>query len=203
MTETIKNTAEIKEEERLIRLLRQGDQFAFELLYKKYFPPLAQFLYRYVHSTHIAEDLVHNVFYSLWNNRDKLHDVDSLRPYLYRACRNQAYKYLRKEHETLTPLEIMNSYDNSHDHSPDEFLEISELERAVVKAVSDMPERRRQIYLMHRENGLTYREIAEVLDLSVKTVETQIGRSLKYLRDKLAPFLPILIGAVGVLATFW
>jgi RNA polymerase sigma-70 factor (ECF subfamily) len=67
------------------------------------------------------------------------------------------------------------------------------LKQAIREAVELIPKRRRRIFLMHREDGLTYREIAEVLDISVKTVETQMSRSLKFLRHKLAEFLPVLL----------
>ncbi len=203
MTDTSKQHRAHIDECKWIKLLREGDQYAFEQIYKMYFPRLAQFLYRYVNSTHVAEDLVHNVFYSVWNNHKQIQDVETLRPYLYQACRNQALKYLRKEHEILSQIEILNNFDNSHDHSPDEILETNDLELAVIKAVKSMPERRRQIYLMHREDGLTYKEIAEILELSVKTVETQISRSLKYLRDRLSHFIPAAMAVIPLMKDWY
>lgn len=186
------------EESRWIEQLRHGEQHGFEKLYKFYFARLSQFVYRYVHSTHIAEDLVHNVFFAIWNNRKSIQPVETLRPYLYQACRNQALKHLRKEHEVISPFELINNMDNSHYPSPDEMLEGSEFENAVIHAVSDLPERRRLIYLMHREDGLTYKEISEVLEISIKTVETQMSRTLKHLRDKLSRFIPYITALLPI-----
>lgn len=177
-------------EKQWIEQLRYGDDQAFESLYRFYFPKLSQFAYRYVHSNHLAEDLVHNVFFSLWRNREHIKPVESLRPYLYRATRNQALKHMNRSKSDLMSDRSLKSIAVKQDWSPDEITDDKELENAVIQAVQKLPEKRRQIYLLHREDGLTYKEIAQVLDISIKTVETQMSRSLRFLRKCLSDFLP-------------
>lgn len=171
-----------------IRGLNRGEAEAFEEIYRYYYPRLGQFALRYVHSKQVAEDVVHQVFFAVWKNRTRLEPKGTLRSYLYTAVRNQALKYLDKEnnrqhvelggHPELQTWEV-----NREEH-----IEYKEFSRAVQAAVGQLPERRRHIFLMHREDGLTYREIAEVLGISVKTVETQMRRSLKFLQHKLSHF---------------
>lgn len=177
-------------EEQWIEQLRHGDEKAFEALYRHYFPKLCQFVYRYVHSNHLAEDLVHNVFFSLWRNRENIKQVESLRPYLYRATRNQAFKHINRSKNDLMSDQSLKSIAMKQDWNPDEIMDDNKLEDAVIDAVQQLPDKRRQIYLLHREDGLTYKEIARVLDISIKTVETQMSRSLRFLRKCLADFLP-------------
>ena len=171
---------------------------AFEAMYRFYFPRLAQFVLRYVKSPVIAEDLVQNVFLYIWRHQEKLRPQESLRAYLFTAAKNQAIDYLRgrqvrdfSEYDSVESLETQTN-------TPEENYLHEALERAFARAIQQLPERRRMIYLMHREDGLTYQEIAEVLSISVKTVETQMGRTLKFLRNYLSDFLPAL--GSGILA---
>lgn len=182
-----------RKEDEWIKKIKKGDQKAFEELYRYYYPRLGQFVFRYVHSKYLAEDLVHNVFYNVWENRSKLEARGTLKSYLFTAARNQALNYLEKrevrkfeEPEAVVQLESLES-------GPSQEMSAKELEQAVIKAVKEIPDKRRNIFLMHREDELTYREIAEMLDISVKTVETQMSRSLKFLRYKLSEFLPVVV----------
>lgn len=178
-------------ENRLIRQMHRDDAAAFEQMYRHYFPRLSQFVFRYIHSEEIAQDVVQNVFFGVWKNRKNLKANGRLRSYLYTAARNQALKYLRSDVDYYELEDI--SELKSQAINPEEKLSFNEFEQAVMEAVQELPERRRQIFLMHREDDLTYREIAEILGISIKTVETQISRSLKSLRKALSHFLSILI----------
>lgn len=178
----------IQREDAWVRGINRGDGKSFEALYKYYYPRLGQFLVRYVHSEKTAEDLIHNLFYNIWQNRTNLQPRGTLRAYLYTAARNQALKYLsrdkEKDHSTLADhphLQGGQTY-------PKEKIEYKEFEEAFQAAVKRLPEKRRQIFLLHREDKLTYREISDVLDISIKTVETQMSRSIKFLSQKLNHF---------------
>jgi RNA polymerase sigma-70 factor, ECF subfamily len=178
----------ISRENAWVRGVSQGDGKAFEAMYRYYYPRLGQFLLRYVHSEKVAEDLIHNLFYNIWNNRTNLEPRGTLRAYLYTAARNQALKYLEKnkKHDHVS-LENHLKLHGKENRSADT-IEYKEFSQAVKRAVRQLPDRRRQIFLLHREDKLTYREIAETLNISVKTVETQMSRSLKFLGEKLAEF---------------
>jgi RNA polymerase sigma-70 factor (ECF subfamily) len=179
---------DIQDERACIREIKKGSKEAFEALYRFYYPRLCQFAFRYVPAKQVAEDLVHNVFYKVWMNRENLKPQGAIKSYLYTAVRNQALNHLEKgkirqqaDDEAIIQLE-------STATGPSEELSNKELKKAITEALEQIPERRRHIFLMHREDELTYREIAEMLDISVKTVETQMSRSLKFLREKLAEF---------------
>lgn len=172
-----------------VREIWEGKKEGFEALYRFYYPRLCQFVFRYVKSKATAEDVVHNVFHKVWKNRAGLKANGKLRAYLYTAVRNESFKHLNKrkkdafaEFDDLTFLK-------SREINPEDKMDAKEFQQAVQVAISKLPERRRSIFLMSREDKLTYREIAEVLDLSIKTVETQISRSLKHLRKELAHFI--------------
>lgn len=181
----------IRRENEWVKEIKKGQKEAFEALYRFYYPRLSQFAVRYVNSKQIAEDLVHNVFYNIWINRQRLKAQGTLRSYLYSSVRNQAFKFLAKKkvRNFTEPEELLIL--TSRDLNPVQALSSKELRQAIIEAIEQIPERRRQVFLMHREDKLTYTEIAEVLDISVKTVETQMSRSLKFLREKLAEFLPV------------
>lgn len=171
-----------------VRRLNQGDKKAFEEIYRCYYSQLGSFLMRYVNSKKMAEDIIHNVFFSLWENRTSLKACGTLKAYLYKSVRNQAFNQLSKEKKT--DIVEITEYPGRIDEeaTPETVLEMKELKQAYKYALKTLPEKRRHIFLMHREDKLTYREIAEVLDISIKTVETQISRSLKYLLKQLSHF---------------
>lgn len=178
----------IKRENNWVKGLNRGDGKAFEAMYRYYYPRLGKFLIRYVHSKKVAEDLIHNLFYSIWKNREKLEPKGTLRAYLYTAIQNQAFKHLKKQ-KIRNHSDISNHmYLKENQPSQVENIEYQEFKDAVQNVISQLPEKRRQIFLMHREDNLTYKEIAEVLEISIYTVETQMSRSLKFLNEKLARY---------------
>lgn len=186
-------------EQQWIEQLIQGNEKGFEALYRFYFPKLSQFAYRFVQSTDLAEDIVHDVFLSLWKKKANLKPTKTLRAYLYQAVRNQAMNHLNRQNEDILydySLVELISADTADDIELDEE---STLQDKVIEAIQQLPDRGRQIYLLHREDGLTYKEIAKVLDISVKTVETHMSRSLAFLREYLSDFL-VLAGVALLLA---
>ncbi len=179
-----------EKENKWIRKIKDGDKAGFEKLYRFYYPKLIKFALRYNSSKPIAEDLVHEVFHNVWKNRQRIKENGKLRAYLFTAVRNQSIKHMnRKKREDYSQMEDMTIF-KSKETSPVEQLGGKEFEQAVNEAIDELPKKRREVFLMSREDDLTYREIAEVLEISIKTVETQISRSLRHLRDKLAQFLP-------------
>ena len=171
--------------------IRNNSAADFEAMYRFYYENLCQFAHRFVNDTATSEDLVHNVFLNIWKNRADWILRGSLRTYLYQSVRNQAMNHLaHKKVQNRSRLENLSIIPDPNRMNPEEKFTDEEFEEAVRKAVEQLPERRRIIWLMHREDKLTYREIAEVLDLSIKTVETQMSRSLKFLRERLTEFLP-------------
>jgi RNA polymerase sigma-70 factor (ECF subfamily) len=170
--------------------VRSGDPNAFESLFRSYYPRLCRFVERIIHSKSIAEEIVQEIFLKIWENRKNWILQYPVNIYLYRAVKNSALNCLKhekvvKEWEKEQPRE---SFDQVID--PEEELYQKELLNAVQRAIELLPERCRLIFILHRQDGFTYAEIAFILNISIKTVETQMGRALKTLRRLLSPYFP-------------
>lgn len=185
-----------RSDEELVQRIRRGEKEAFETLYRAYFFDLCEFTYRYVRLPAVCEEIVQDLFLNIWRRRDNLSPKGSIRSYLYKSARNGALDYLKhlevqREYLKNYKLEKQLEWELLKLESAAGILEEEEgveLSEAVRSAIASLPDQRRTIFLLSREDGLTYREIAEVLDISVKTVETQMGRALATLRTLLAEY---------------
>jgi RNA polymerase sigma-70 factor (ECF subfamily) len=173
----------------LVARIRVGDEAAFQQLFDRYFPALATFAYRYTQSVDAAEDIVHDIFLSVWRRRAEWAPEKSVALYLFGAVHHLVLRHGRREARILPYSEELPYETNRENRSPDEDITYAELARAYERAIGNMPERMRMVYTLSREQRKTYAEIAEILGISVKTVETQMGRALARLRKVLAPFL--------------
>lgn len=147
---------------------------------------LVGFAARYVRSQAAGEEIVQDLFLKLWVGRDQLPEVDSAKAYLYRAARNAALNHLRRERMERQWAESSAREESTFVAPAPDGAEEEELAAAVRAAIDALPKRCRLIFTMSRDDHLTYAEIAETLGLSLKTVETQMGRALKALRTALA-----------------
>ena len=169
------------------------DKAAFEQLFRSYFTPLCSFAQKFVHDSDEAKDIVHNVFINLWNKREHIDLETSLKSYLFQGVQNRSLNFIR-DNKRLVQFDApqneleLNKFLDSKDH-----LETSEAEGRINGALDDLPEKCKEIFMMNRFDGLKYREIAEKLNISVKTVETQMSRALKTLREKLSDMITTLI----------
>ncbi len=166
--------------------LRAGDEWAFERLFKTYYQPLVGFARGYTRTLADAEDLVSEVFSSLWRRRTELAPGTALRPYLYAAVRNQCLMHRRR---LRVRDYVYTTAEPSGGPDPETALHEKELHRLARHVIGLLPERRRMIFTLSRQHGLTYSEIAAVLGLSVNTVENQMVSALKFLGARLKPFL--------------
>lgn len=167
----------------LVRRIRGGDERALETVFRAHFAGMASFVQRFVRSPDVAEELVQDIFLKLWTKREQLSDIESFRTYLFRAARNQALNWLRRQ-KLERRWQEEHAGDDEASASPlaDEEAAEQELSAAVQEAINRLPPRCREVFLLSRDGGLTYAEIANTLGISVKTVETQMGRALKALR---------------------
>ncbi len=195
---TFNNHSNNHDDEFWIENIRKGDERAFEILFKKYYLPLTRFAWRYVKSKAIAEELTQELFANLWEKREAW-DMDtekSIRSYLYKSVRNMSLNQVKHQ-------EIKDKYDREwmgHKEYPkieyrDELRE-EQIRNAIARAVEELPDRSKMTYKLHRYDGLTYEEIAEVMEVSVKTVESQMTRTLKILRERLSYLLPYFLIAL-------
>jgi RNA polymerase sigma-70 factor (family 1) len=172
---------------------------AFDTLVRSHYGRLCNFVYRFVGSREVAEDIVQDVFVRLWENREAFDITDPL-PYLYQSVRNRAVSHQRQTvvRERWREQALSVAQERHAASSAASEVEAGEVADAVARAVEALPERCRLVFTMSREQDLSYAEIARLLGISVKTVETQMGRALKSLRARLAGYLPLAVAlAVG------
>ena len=172
----------------LVAAVRVGDVGAFEELFLRYHAALCSFAYHYVQSHAIAEEIAQDALVFIWNRRDSL-DLpgDALPRYLYASVRNASVSYLRHrriEDQSAGDVVALTTAPVPTDRAVEE----SELAAAVRDAVAHLPERCRAVFVLHREQGRSYKEVAETLGISAKTVEIHMGRAFKLLRKALAPY---------------
>ena len=164
--------------------IRAGDRAAFEQLFRGWYGRLADYAARLVSSPDAAEDVVQTVFVSVWNRREALPDANTLSAYLHRAVRNRALNHLRDSRESRH-LSIYTDDEPGIPPSVESDLADADLATALQEALAELAPRTRAVFLLSREQELTYNEIASTLGISVKTVETLMGRALKALRTTL------------------
>jgi RNA polymerase sigma-70 factor (ECF subfamily) len=171
-----------------VRQIRAGDGQAFEQLFSLYCQPLIHFVRRYVHDTSIAESLLQDIFLAVWANRSQLDLTRNIKTYLYTAAKNQALKHLRhNDVERQSAEEVTLAF--PHPKTPEDERQEKEIAAAIYQAIEALPEKCRILFSMNRFDHLTYAEIAQIQEISIKTVETQMGRALKFLRQHLAHLL--------------
>lgn len=165
----------------LIGKIRKGDVVAFETLFRKFYSPLVLYSTGITGSSGIAEDIIQELFYSIWKNRERLEIVISVKSYLYRSVRNNSLSYLHKRDKPRNA----DTFEQPYTHNPESETEGNELKEIITRSISSMPQRRAEIFLMHRFRNLKYKEIAQQLSLSVKTVELEMSRALKTLEKEI------------------
>jgi RNA polymerase sigma-70 factor, ECF subfamily len=178
----------IEEPPSIDQRIRLGDVDAFEELFRLHHAELVRFATAQLHDRAAAEDVVQDVFASLWTGRSGWVVTTTVRAYLYGAVRNRAINHHRRsgrEVRDQTVLEL--TQDDAA--GPEADLDMEELLSAIRDARAALPERRRQVYDLCRVEGMTYEEAAEVMGVSVNTIRTQIMAAMHFLRDRLRPFL--------------
>lgn len=156
-----------------------------EALFREYYGPLCGFVRKYVGSLDVAEEVVQELFLRVWELRERDPRVVITRAYLYTGARNQAIMVLRHERITRDYAAAELREPEPAARGADAAAEEQELAHAMQRAIARLPEKCRLVFTLSRESGLTYPEIAEVLGISVKTVELHMGRALKSLRASL------------------
>lgn len=166
------------------------DDAAFQLLFKKYFVILCSYCqYRYSFDLDLAKEAVHSSFIKLWETRNNISPELSVKGYLYRIVSNTCLDIIRHQNvkRKYEKYILQNFSVNDFDHEID-VSDLKALKEAIDKAVSELPEKMRIVFELSRYEGLKYVQIAKKLNLSVKTVETQMSRALLKLRQKLSGF---------------
>ena len=169
----------------IIRRIREGDIHQFETLFRSSYVSLVRYAGSIIKDHESSEEIVQDLFFTLWQNRKSLNIQSSLNGYLYRSVHNRCLHFIEHKnvvakHATETGFEP-----EENPESPDEILNYKELQEKVARIIERLPEKCGKIFCMSRFEGLKYTEIAEKLSVSVKTVEANMGRALKEFRKVL------------------
>ena len=167
----------------IFKKIKNGDIQAFETLFRSCYEPLCRYACQFVENADTAEEIVQNLFYVLWKDRDSLQIFTSVNGYLYRSVKNKSLQYVEKAmvRDNYQKMSAGNSIIETV--TPQEELEYKELEQQIEKTLRRLPERRQKIFRMNRMEGKKYNEIAQELQISVKTVEAEISKALRELRN--------------------
>jgi RNA polymerase sigma-70 factor, ECF subfamily len=169
-----------------IDIIRNSDVREFQLLFENYYSKLCDFVIGFVRSSDVAEDIVQDLFLKVWERRYGWYPNGSIRSYLFKCARNAAIDYLRNQKLKRTYMcEISIDIADNSSPRPDNQLEIKDINNRLQQLVNEMSERQRTIFVLNRIYKLTYREIADIHGISIKTVETHMARALKIIREKL------------------
>lgn len=176
-----------------ISFIKNGNEAAFEKVFKMYFRNLHAFAYTFMKDDIIAEEIVQNVFFKVWEKKDQLQIDDSLKAYLYRSVHNESLNHLKHlKIKSSFQLQYSGNMESSNQDASNQMM-ASELENDIQKAINELPQQCRTIFQMSRFEQLKYQQIADQLNISIKTVENQMGKALKVLRSKLVEYLPLLL----------
>jgi RNA polymerase sigma-70 factor, ECF subfamily len=179
--------------DQLITTLQAGDITAFEMIFKNFYRPLCNYAYSFVQDRDEAEEIVQATFLSVWEKRDNLSIHTGVRPYLYAMVRNASLNVLKHEKIKQQHAAVELAVAERSTESVSRTVMASELEERILKALNKLPEQCRLVFKLSRFEELKYAEIADQLNISVKTVENQMGKALKIMREQLKDYLPLLI----------
>lgn len=189
-------------QDKLVAGLRDGNKKVFDDIFNAYYAPLCRYCTRLVIDPDIAEEIVQDLFCKIWVKRSELEIETSLKAYLYRAVLNHSINHLNHlktedKYRRYVGFQVKGGLDHPHER-----LEEKDLQRILSLAILQMPEKRRVIFEMSRQEDMKYSEIAEKLNISVKTVESQISKALEFLRkvllDVFGILLPLAIASGGI-----
>lgn len=168
-----------------------GDENAYRQLFRSFYKPLSQFAHTIVRSAEQAEEIASDVFVNIWKNRERLLQIGNLKVYLYVATRNIALNYLNKQHLQHFSLDTLQVEMTVADSTPEQLLISREMAWKIADAVNNLPPRCKIIYKLIREDGLKYKEVAGILDISVNTIDVQMAIASKRISESLRLFLPV------------
>jgi RNA polymerase sigma-70 factor (ECF subfamily) len=171
--------------------LAQGDEAAFKALYEYYSPRLFQFAYAIIHSRETAEEIVADVFLQIWQKRVRVGSLENFNWYVHITTRNISYSYYRKtsRRNRFDFDEAVLSYYQVH-ANPEEILISQEILHVINQAINELPSKCKLIFKLVKEDNLKYREVAELLSLTHKTVENQMGIAIKKIHEAIRKRLP-------------
>jgi len=172
------------EEKALFERIKKGDEKAFEILFHKYYRYLCLYSAKIINEDSAAEEIVQDFFVKIWEKREQLNIETSLKNYLFRSVKNLCINYIQHNKTKIRHAKHVLSEVENNFSDDDNYPEI-DLSVKIEESINSLPEKRKEIFRLSRQEGLKYHEIAQKLNISIKTVETQMSLAIKTLREKL------------------
>ena len=164
----------------------------FEKIFNDHYSTLCAYANNFLKDVDASEEVVQEILFKLWTNRDKIIITSTIQSYLFRSVRNASLNVL-KHVNIREDYKIQHEYERDDELSSEDEMIVSELDQKIRAAIDQLPIERKKVFIMSRYDGLKYKEIAEKLNISVSTVENQMVKALKFLRTELKDYLPWII----------
>ena len=187
---SIKNILVVYTEEELLKIFKEDGSRGLELIFKQYYKQLCTVAVRITKEASLAEDIVQEVFFELYKKRDKV-KIQSLVGYLKRSVYNRSLNKI-KSNRDFVDSEDLNIELSDHSSNSQENLEFMELSEYLNEVIDKLPEKCRLVFVLNRFEELSYKEIAAKLEISLKTVENQMSKALRILREEMSHYKKLL-----------
>lgn len=184
-------------DQKVFSAIQQGDVSTFEMLFKTHYKALCRYATAYLYDPDDAEEVVQSTFIGFWEKREIIQIDSSIKAYLYRSVRNACLNEIKRQKVRLLHANSVVAEGEKFSQSSDHLAIKTELEAKIQEALQSLPEQCRLIFKMSRFEELKYQEIADQLCISIKTVESQMGKALKLMRVKLKDYLPLIMILMG------
>jgi RNA polymerase sigma-70 factor (ECF subfamily) len=181
------------QQDQLIASLKAGNITAFEMLFRTYYQPLCNYAYTFVADRDEAEEIVQTAFLNVWEKRESLGIHTAVKPYLYAMVRNACLNVIKHEKIRQQHAAVELAMAERSVEAVSRTIVASELESRIYHAMDKLPEHCRMVFKLSRFEELKYAEIAAQLNISIKTVENQMGKALRIMRQELKEYLPLFI----------
>ena len=168
------------------------DKSSFEFIFREFYEELTRYAFTIVKDAQLSEDVVQSLYIRLWEKRDEMDEIKSIKAYLYRSTYNLSLNEVKKN-SRVNSLDDREDLVVSNGQLASDFVESNDLQTKIEGAISELPEKCQEVFRLSRMEEMSYREIANQLQISVKTVENQMGKALKHMRSSLSEYLPELI----------
>lgn len=176
-----------------ITTLKAGDVTTFEMVFRTFYQPLCNYAYSFVQDRDAAEEIVQSTFLNVWEKGNNLVIHTAVKPYLYAMVRNACLNMIKHEKIKKQHVDLQLAVADRSIESVTHTVMASELEGKIQQAMEKLPQQCRLVFKLSRFEELKYSEIAEHLDISIKTVENQMGKALRIMREELKDYIPLLI----------
>jgi len=180
-------------EKEVLEKIQSGNESAYEMIFRTFYQPLCRYAYSFLEDKEEAEEVVQSAFITVWEKRKSIDIQTSLKSYLYRMVRNGCLNVIKHEKVKQQHVAHEMAVTEVSYESVTQKVYASELESKITEALKALPEQCRLVFQLSRFEELKYQEIADQLQISVKTVENHMGKALRIMREQLKEYLPLLL----------